>query len=402
MHSNKSWIEISKSALLHNFGQFQKLVGNETQVLCVVKANAYGYGLKEVIQLLNNANWIAWYGVDNLNEAMIVNDADPKASVLILGYTMNDNLQIAVEHGISITIYSKEQLEKIVETKLKKVAHVHLKVETGLNRQGLHLSELLDLVKFMQKNKGRLVLEGLSTHFANIEDTFDPGFAMQQLKNFQNAVDAMKKLGENPPFIHCAASAATLLYPETHFSMVRIGKALYGAWPSRETQIKSQIPMYNDQWEQRRIPKQVRDDVANTMNKIDLIPVLTWKSIVAQVKEIQKGESVGYGRTWVAKRKTKIAVIPVGYSDGYDRGYSNNSRVIILGAYAPVIGRIAMNMFVIDVTDIKNLNVEDEVILVGRVGDKEISVDELAQRIGTINYEIEARVNPLLPRFVVK
>jgi len=236
------------------------------------------------------------------------------------------------------------------------------------------------LAKFILKHKEKLYLEGLSTHFANIEDTLDASFANLQLSRLKDAISNLKRNGVNPQLVHCAASAGTILYPSTHFNMVRIGIALYGLWPSRETKIA----------------------LALRKKKLVLNPVLSWKSIVAQLKVVKAGDSVGYGRTWYAARKTKVAVIPIGYSDGYDRKLSGASRVLINGKFAPVIGRVAMNMIVVDVTGINKINIEDEVVLIGASRKESISAEELAERSGTINYEVVARINERIPRVLAK
>lgn len=381
MHSenkiNKTWIEISKKALLQNLHVFQKIVGKKCTVAPVVKANAYGHGLKEVVSILIDE--VKVFAVDNINEALIIRRISKEVSIVILGYTMLGNLESVIENDISFVAYNLETLEKAVELNLDKIAKVHIKIETGLNRQGVSKKELANLLEFIKSHKDKIFLEGISTHFANIEDTVDPSFAMEQLKNFKEVELFVHKKGFNLKFIHSAASAGTLLYPETHFSMVRVGIGLYGLWPSTETKL------------------------ALTLKKKDFVldPVMTWKSIVAQVKEIEAGQSVGYGRTWYARRKSKIAIIPVGYSDGYDRKLSNIGHVIIGNACAPVVGRVAMNMIMVDVTDIKNVKVEDEVVLLGKKGGITISAEDIAQKIGTINYEVVARINPLLPRVVL-
>ena len=244
----------------------------------------------------------------------------------------------------------------------------------------MHLKEFVKLVKEIDREE-KIELEGISTHFANIEDTLDPSFAMQQLSRFNKALKECKKEKIKIPYIHCAASAATLLYKNTHFNMVRIGIGMYGLWPSREAQMALSIK--------------------KMAGAIKLSPVLTWKSIVAQVKTLKAGESVGYGRTWFSPRKSRIAIIPVGYYDGYDRGLSNNSRVLIRGQFAPVVGRVAMNMITADVTEIRRAKPDNEVILIGKTKKEQISADELAIKIGTINYEIVSRINPNLPRIVV-
>jgi len=288
-------------------------------------------------------------------------------------------LSLPIENNISFVVYNLETLEKIVSLKLPKVAKVHIKLETGLNRQGVKDTELTKILKFIDKNRKYIDVEGVYTHYANIEDTIDPSFAKKQLSEFNRLLKIVFDMGFNPPLIHTAASAGALLYPETHFSMVRIGFGLYGWWMSIETRVS--------------LMAQNKDLI--------LKPVLTWKSIVAQVKYINPGESVGYGQTWFAGRKTKLAIVPVGYSDGYDRKLSNIGRVIINGKYAEVVGRVAMNMIAIDVTDIKNVKLEDRVCLLGNMDGLKISADEIAKKIGTINYEVVSRINPLLPRIIV-
>jgi alanine racemase len=374
---NKTWVEISKKALFHNIGIFRKSVGKNVKIAAVVKANAYGHGLKEIVPLLKNK--VDLLAVDNIDEALTIHKINGSIPVLILGYTTLANLSLPIENNISFVVYNMETLKKIVSLKLEKPAKIHLKIETGLNRQGIAKEDLPNFLKYIKNHKDFISLEGVYTHFANIEDTLDPTFAKEQLIEFKKALKVIKKEGFKPPLIHCAASAGTLLYPETHFSMVRVGFGIYGWWMSLETRVSLLAQKRN----------------------LDLRPVLTWKSIVAQIKQIDIGESVGYGRSWFAARKTKIAVIPVGYSDGYDRRLSNIGRVIINGVHANVVGRVAMNMIMIDVTDVKNVKLENEVALLGNKDDLKVSADEIAKKIGTINYEVVSKINPLLPRIIV-
>jgi len=373
----KSWIEVSKSALFHNLKVFRKSIGSNVKLAAVVKANAYGHDLAKTTQLLRNK--VDMLAVDNIDEALAIRQIDTKIPVLILGYTTLTNISLPVKNNISFVVYNIETLRKIVSLKLDKVAKVHIKIETGLNRQGVNRGDLLELLRFINKHNKYIYLEGVYTHYANIEDTLDPSFAKKQLLEFKIVIKLVKKEGLNPPLVHTAASAGTLLYPETHFSMVRIGFGIYGWWMSLETRVS----------------------LLAQKKKLVLKPVLTWKSIVAQIKNLQIGESVGYGQTWFAARKTKIAVIPVGYSEGYDRKLSNIGRVIVNGHYANVVGRVAMNMITVDITDIKNVKLEDEVALLGNKDGLKVSADEIAKKIGTINYEVVSRINPLLPRIVV-
>lgn len=377
-NKHKGWIEISQRALLSNLHTFQKIVGKNTKIAPVIKANAYGHGLVETFSILKNKN-IEVFAVDNITEALLLRKLDNKIKILVLGYTTLVNLESAIKNNISFVAYNEETIKKIISLSLSDTARIHLKVETGLNRQGLSKSEVARFLRLIKKYKKKIALEGVYTHFANIEDTLDPAFAMEQLKRFNEVLKLVKKEGFNPEFIHSTASAGALLYKETHFSLIRPGLALYGLWPSSETKVALLLKKKN----------------------INLQPVLTWKSIVAQVKVIQKDESVGYGRTWFSSRKTVVAIIPVGYSDGFDRKLSNVGRVIVKDSYARVIGRVAMNMIMVDVTDIKGVKVEDEVILIGKKGKLNISPEELANKIGTINYEVIARINPQIPRIVI-
>lgn len=375
LNKNKTWIEISESSLLHNFKTFQKIVGKKVKVAAVVKANAYGHGLAEVVSILKGKADI--FAVDNIDEALIVRKIDKKAKILILGYTTRENIRLAIENDFSFVVYSLSILKYIVSLGLKKKVNIHIKIETGLNRQGVEGKDLIKILSFVKKNKDKFFLEGVYTHFANVEDTLDPSFAQKQLKRFESSLNIVKELGFNPPLIHTAASGAAFLYKKSHFSMIRPGIALYGLWPSREVQI------------------------ASKSKRISLKPVLSWKSTVAQVKIVRKGESVSYGRTWFSQGNSKIAVISAGYSDGIDRKLSNLGRVIIGGSYAPVIGIVAMNMIMVDVTHIKNVKEGDDAIIIGKMGKSAVTADELAEKIGTINYEVVARINPLLPRIIV-
>lgn len=373
----RSWIEISEKNLLHNLLVFKKLAG-KAKVACVVKANAYGHGLREVVGVLTDKADL--FAVDSLEEALTVKNSATNKPVLILGYVPTFALRETIENNLSFTIYNFESLRKIVSLSLRKKAKIHLKIETGLNRQGIKLTDLPKFIHAIKKNKNSFEIEGISTHFANIEDTLDPSFADIQLASFEKALKIVRKYGIKPKYVHTAASAATLLYTKTRYNLARVGIGLYGLWPSRETKIA----------------------VKTKRMRVGLKPVLSWKSIVAQIKEIKTGESVGYGRTWTASRNFRIAVIPVGYYDGFDRKLSNSGRVVIYGRYAPVIGRVAMNMMTVDVTEIPRVRLEDEVIILGRTGKAEVTAEEMADKLGTINYEVVSQINPNLPRVIKK
>jgi alanine racemase len=253
---------------------------------------------------------------------------------------------------------------------------VHLKVETGTNRLGARGSAATALAAFIRAQP-TLVLEGVYTHYANVEDTLDNSYAEHQLRRYQAALADIEAC--DGILTHTAATAAGILYPQTRFTMVRVGIGLYGLWPSAQTA-----------------------EAARRANiDLDLQPVLSWKARVVHLNDVPLGEPVGYGCTYVATRPRRIAVLPVGYYEGFDRGLSNRGRVLIRGQVAPVVGRVAMNMTMVDVTDIPGVTVGDEAVIIGRQGDRSLTAEDMAALLDTINYEVVTRINPALPRIWV-
>jgi alanine racemase len=374
------WIEINSSAFKHNLNQFRNLIGATKKLLIVVKANAYGHGIIEISRLAENCG-VDWLGVNSLEEALIIKRNGISLPILILGYVGLVDLPEAVENEFRLTVYNKETIEKLGEitSKIKKKAYLHIKVETGTHRQGINKEELIPFIKFIKKYP-YLSIEGLSTHFANIEDTTDHSYAQKQLNMFNFCIELLKRKGIFIPVKHTACTAATILFPETYFDMVRVGIGIYGLWPSKETYLSCLL--------RGRQP-------------VSLKPILTWKTRIAQIKNVPEGSFIGYGCTYKTTRPTKLAVLPIGYYDGYDRKLSNFSYVLIKGKRAPVRGRVAMNMITVDITDIPGVKLEDEVVLLGEQGNEIISAEYLASLCGTINYEIVTRINPLIPRIVI-
>ncbi len=374
----KTWVEVSRGALRANAATLKRTIGRGVKLMAVVKSNAYGHGLEEAVRGLGSAP-VDWFGVDSLAEAERVRSMDPKKPVLILGYTPLSELARAVAKGFSLTVYNRETVERLGKiATARRGANIHLKIETGTSRQGILPEHLASFAKLLKKYP-HVRVEGVSTHYANIEDTKDASYAMTQIERFAAGLATLETAGVAPALTHTACSAAVLLYPQTHFSMVRAGIALYGLWPSEET----------------------RESVLKSEKKIDLVPALSWKTIVAQVKELPKGAPVSYGLTERLQRDSKTAVLPVGYWDGFDRELSSKGHVLIRGKRAKVLGRVCMNMCVVDVTDIPDARVEDEVVLIGRQGREAIAAEEIASVVGTINYEIVTRINPLAPRVLI-
>ncbi len=380
MKHSLTWIEISKKNVLHNVGVFRRLIGDDRILCCAVKANAYGHGLTEISPLMLEAG-ADWLGVNALFEAIELRDAGIEAPIYIMGYISLDELSDVVDRGLHFVVYNPESLEKLSDVcrELGKPAFTHLKLETGNNRQGV-LDEDLEEIAKMYKHDENLRLEGVATHFANVEDTTDHSYAEKQLSRFQSMIEKLEGLGLKPKYRHCANSAATMIFPQTHFNFVRTGVSNYGLWPSSETYISA----------------------LEEGKDIELKPVLTWKTKIAQVKKVPAGSYIGYGCTFKTTHDTRLAVLPVGYYDGYRRKYSNCAYVVLHGKRAPVRGRVAMNMIMVDVTHIPEAKVEDEVILLGADGDERVSAEDLAVCAETINYEITTQINDRLERRVVE
>jgi alanine racemase len=374
------WIEINRTALARNVAEFRRLIGPRRKLLAVVKANAYGHGLIETAGIVLGAE-ADWLGVNSIEEGAVLRGAGHECPVLILGAVPLDGVAEAVARGFRITVYNPETIDRAAEAarKLGVPAFLHFKLETGTYRQGIPPERIVAVVQRALRRPG-VVAEGLSTHFANIEDTTDRTYPELQLAAFKAGAAALESAGIRIPVKHAACTAAALLFPRTRFDLVRIGIGLYGQWPSRETQV-SRLEQKGE--------------------RLVLHPVLSWKAKVAQVKSVPKGAFVGYGCTFRTTRPTKLAVIPLGYYDGYPRNLSNASYVLIRGRRAALRGRVAMNFFTVDITDIPGVRLEDEATLIGRDGRETIVADQLASLAGTISYEILSRINPLLPRIVV-
>jgi len=375
-----TWVEISRGALKNNIRAARQRVGKGVRLMAVVKANAYGHGILPVAGCAEEEK-VDFFGVNSLHEAITLRNAKIKTPVLVLGYIPLSNLKDAVTHDISIVAYNCETVNKLQElaAKYKKDAKIHIKVETGLHRQGVNPEDLRDFLKLV-KSKKNIIAEGMSTHYANIEDTTEHSYASRQVENFKEAFEAAELEGLSVKYRHTACTAATILFSEVHFEMIRFGIGLYGLWPSKETKISAY---------ERKI------------GEFNLMPALTWKTRVAQVKDVQPNSCIGYGCSDFVTQKSRIAILPVGYYDGYDRKLSNVGYVLIRGKRAPILGRICMNMCIVDITNIEGVKPEDEVILLGSCDDDSITAETMAAKIGTINYEVVTRINESLPRILV-
>lgn len=379
MQDVRTWIEVDQRALHHNVEQFLKLIPTRTRFMAVVKSNAYGHGLTLVAKALarhkgqNAHRKEIWFGVDSLVEALRLRRENVENPILVLGSTLPARLWEAVEHRIAITVSNFEALSALAKEKVK--PSFHIKVDTGMHRQGFLTDEISKCIRFLSWS--RLLPQGIYTHFAAAKDIAYPTYTHEQMRKFNEAIVSFQKSGLKNMICHAAASGGTLLFPQSHYDMVRIGMGLYGYWPSLESRITHPNP------------------------SIMFKPVLAWKTIVGECKEIPKGVHVGYDLTERVSRKTKIAVLPIGYWHGYDRGLSSVGEVLIRGRRAKIIGRVSMDMVVADVTDIPAVRAGDEVVLVGQQRKETITADEISLKIGTSPYEFLTRINPLIRRVLV-
>lgn len=378
----RTWIEIDAKALRHNAGQFLRMIPAEARLMAVIKSNAYGHGLSLVAGKLADIPKI-WFGVDSIVEALRLRKDGIKNQILVLGHTLPGRMGDAARRDIVVSVSNFESLSVLAG--LKKRPRFHLKLDTGMCRQGFLPGDMPRLIAFLRQS--RLKPRGIFTHFASAKDPDDTAFTRRQLKTFLAMAGELEVVGY-ACMRHAAATGGALLFPESHLDMVRVGMGLYGYWPSSESKTTFLVQ------EKRKMKN-------GKSRMIEWKPVLTWKSIVAEVKKIPKGSRVGYDGTERVRRDTTIAVVPIGYWHGYDRGLSKICEMLLSGRRAKVLGRISMDMTVVDVTDIPKVRVGDEVVLIGTQGKEAIFADELAAKINTTAYEFLTRINPLILRKVI-
>lgn len=359
-----SYFEISREALRANVDAFRKKLGPEQALIAVVKGNAYGHGLAEVVFSLEDL--VDGFQVDDIEELRAVRRLTAKR-ILVLGYVQPSEIEEALDLGGELALYDLERLAAIAST--GKLASIHLKIDALLGRQGLLPESLPDFISALKKHPN-IELIGVYSHYSNLEDTPLRSHAEAQQARFERALGVLFALGYPDVPTHFSSTAGILAFEgaSSPHALVRLGIGLYGLYPS---------------------PSFARS--------IALRPVLRWVSHLAQVKDLPAGFPVGYGLTYITERPSRIGIVPQGYSDGYDRSLSSKGHVLIGGQRRPVIGRVAMNMFAIDLTGV-DCAAGDEVVLLGNQGAETVSAEELAEICETINYEFVARLSPLVPR----
>lgn len=356
-----TWAEIDLNALRKNFYRVREIVSSKVKIMSIVKADAYGHGALRVSRVLEDAGTFM-LGVATMDEAMELRANGITVPIIILSGIYEDEYENIARNNLLPVVYSFETLDSLNNYAHKNNLNIkyHLKLDTGMNRLGIspdNLSQFLNRIK----SSGNLTLDGVFTHFSSA-DGEDKSYTYSQLEIFNELINKIKEHFYYIPYMHTANSSALQRFPESHYNLVRPGIMLYGS--------------------------QTDDDIC-------LNPVMRLKTKIVQIKELSKGSRVSYGGTFVTDRVTKIAVLPVGYADGYMRNLSNNASVSVNGSTAPVIGRVCMDLTIIDVTDIRDVNIGDEVTL---FGDDRINIDDLASRAGTISYEMLSIVGKRVQR----
>ena len=365
---------IDLDALEYNIKSIRKKTPEGTGIIGVIKADAYGHGSVEVAQVLleNGADWFAVAVVD---EGLNLRKHGINAPILLLGYTPELRFEDVINNGFIQTMYSYEMAEKLSKTavRLGKTAVVHIKIDTGMGRIGYRVNdEAADEIVRISKLPG-IEVNGMFTHFA-ASDEADKAYTNMQFERFMKMDKMLKDRGLNIPVRHAANSAAIMDIDSMMLNMVRPGIILYGAYPSDEV----------------------------VKENLDLRPVMSIKTHVSFVKEVEKGDCISYGRTYTAPDKRKIATIPVGYADGFIRAYAKDGKVLIKGKFAPIVGRICMDQFMVDVTDIDGVKINDEVVLMGTQGENSITADDIAKALNTINYEVFCTLSKRVPRQYIR
>jgi alanine racemase len=380
-----SYIEISKSSYQKNLQFIKNEIGAKTQMSIVVKGNAYGHGIENIVPLAEE-NGVRHFSTFSSDEAFKVYQASQFGSqVMIMGMLKNEDLEEVIHKGISFYVFEFDRLEAAIEISKKTgiKAKIHVEVETGFHRTGFEWEDKEWLAQLLNENADFLELKGLCTHYAGAESISNyvrVRHQIKQYKKFKKWFDAQKIKFEK---YHSACSAATLLYPETKMDMVRVGIASYGFWPTQETY------MYRFQ----SLPEN---------NKNPLKRLISWKSSIMNTKAVKMGEFIGYGSSYMAPRDMTIALVPIGYGHGYSRMLSNQGKVLISGVIVSVVGTVTMNSIAVDITDLEKVQKGDEVVLIGNQGDKEISVASFGESSQQVNYELLTRLPQDIPRKVVE
>jgi alanine racemase len=369
-----TWSEIDLNSLAFNFRSVKEFVGNDIRYMAVVKADAYGHGAVACAKRLE-AEGVDWFGVAIPEEGVELRSAGISKPILCLGGFWQGQETLLFEYDLATVIYSTGMAESLNNAAFEHntIAKIHLKIDTGMGRVGFTLSEIDAFIEKALKLKN-LEVEGIMTHFAAADDLSENAFTNLQIERFNNVVRRFAGIGINPKYQDLANSPGAIAHQNSHGNMVRLGGVLYGLGG---------------------------DVLPADIEKPELRPVMSLRTTIAQLKVVSKGTPLGYSKTFTTQRDSLIATIPMGYHDGLPRSLSNRGQVIINGAKAPIVGRISMDWTIIDVTEIKDVKVGDNVIVIGKQSESLILAEDLSRELGTISYEITCGISRRVPRVFV-
>lgn len=368
----RTWIEIDQAKLRYNYETFRR-VAPQAKLMAVCKSNAYGHSLVDFAQAAENLG-VDWLGLDSILEALKLRQNGLKKPMLVLGYTLPEMVKEAADNNISLTISSVPALEVLAGLEVSNLK-IHLKFDTGMCRQGFFPDDTEKVLDYLVKNLPQVEIEGVFTHFAGAKNPAFPQGTKEQIEKFDKILAVLKRRGLKP-LRHACATSGAIVFPEAQLDMVRLGIGLYGIWPSQEVKYA-----YSD--------------------KFELQPILSWKTVIGEIKNVPAGSRVGYDFTELLERPTILGILPVGYWHGYDRSLSSIGKVLVKGHRARVLGRVSMDILTVDLTDVPEPQVGDAVVLLGQQNGAEMSADEMASLADTSAYEIITRLNPLIKRVYI-
>jgi alanine racemase len=375
MQNSRVYAGINLSAVLHNLDEMHKKLNEDTQIVAVIKTDGYGHGALPIAKAIEDVPYLWGYGVATADEAMALIDDGRKKPILILGISFSEDFDTIIRNDIRPCVCDFDTAKKLSEIAVakNKICHIHIKIDTGMSRIGFQVNEKTANIIHDISKLPNVKIEGLFTHFANADEE-DKMLTQKQIKLFEQMTQMLEEKGIQIPIKHCSNSAGIVDIPDANMNMVRAGIILYGLWPS---------------------------DEVDHMN-IDLQPVMSLKSHISYIKDLEAGRRISYGGTYITPELQRIATIPVGYGDGYARSLSNKGYVLVRGQKAPICGRICMDQFMIDVSHIKEVRVGDTVTLLGEDGTEKITMEELGDLSNRFNYEFACLITPRVPRVYYK
>ncbi|MBU2595357.1 alanine racemase [Patescibacteria group bacterium] len=383
-----TWVEIDLGAIRNNIKRIKKYIGPNVGLAAVIKSNAYGHGLVEVAEVAVNEG-TEFLCVDNIYEAKLISNSkskilNPKQTqnpkirkpkILILGGVESEDLLWVIKNNIRFGIFNPEFTNKIERSSQNAGvrAKVHIKIDTGMHRLGIDAGDAVEVITKINNNHKNIEIEGLWSHFADSGSRENKKYTLEQIKKFSNIIDGLEKEGIEIKYKHLCNSSGTIAFPEAHFDLVRSGIIIYGIFPSDFVKKKYQ-------------------------RRLRIKPALTFKTRIVALRNLSKGERIGYGLTHRLKSDSRIAILPAGYKDGYGRNLSNKGEVVIKNKRCPVVGRICMRMMMVDVSSVPGVKLDEEAVLLGGDDHAKIEADEVAEKMDTISYEVVARIAESVPR----